>query len=385
METINKNEFIDIYILKTLNEIKRDVKWEIDLDKEKEEDVDRKMSLVLKDLINANFKNLQMDPKGNLIYTFLPIVDEQENKKVRMSLALYYTALYYDNVELLQDLLKENINFKRDYTINLQYLDKTISSKFERKKYVEMIKICGDIFRNFVVSIKNLSDEEREKYIQRFVKLMNIKFELIRNSILSRATNYYDRNQYELIFNKNNLDTFTDETYIKATKEQLNFINSCESNCYKKETCERLNNLMQTRNFSNYLYNLDLMMSLYTDEQIETLDHHINCVIDKFSQTDESLNKIIDFIQRRPDLARRLILFYREDFVKIDNITLIEMLDNFKFINTLRGNLYLMAKSVQPKVAIKKLLGFYKKDDAQEQNGPKLIKKFPVSKNNGNK
>ena len=132
---------------------------------------------------------------------------------------------------------------------------------------------------------------------------------------------------------------------------------------------------MQTRNFSNYLYNLDLMMSLYTDEQIETLDYYINRVIDKFSQTDESLNKIIDFIQRRPDLARRLILFYREDFVKIDNITLIEMLDNFKFINTLRGNLYFMAKSVQPKVAIKKLLGFYKKDDAQEQNGPVLIKK----------
>ena len=375
METINKNEFIDIYVLKTLNEIKRDVKWEINLDKDKEEDIDRKMSLVLKDLINANFKNLQMDPKGNIIYTFLPIVDEQENKKIRMSLTLYYTALYYDNVELLQDLLKENVNFKRNYTINLQYLDKTISSKFERRKYVEMIKICGDIFRNFVVSIKNLSDEEREKYIERFVKLMNIKFELIRNSILSRATNYYDRNQYELIFNKNNLDTFTDETYIKATKEQLNFINSCESNCYKKETCERLNNLMQTRNFSNYLYNLDLMMSLYTDEQIETLDYYINCVIDKFSQTEESLNKIIDFIQRRPDLARRLILFYREYFIKIDNFTLIEMLDNFKSINSMHDNVYLMAKTVKPKVALKKLLGFYKKDDAQEQNGPKLVKK----------
>ena len=351
METINKNEFIDIYVLKTLNEIKRDVKLEIVLDKDKEEDVDRKMSLVLKDLINANFKNLQMDPKGNIIYTFLPIVDEQENKKVRMSLALYYTALYYDNVELLQDLLKENINFKRDYTINLQYLDKTISSKFERRKYVEMIKICGDIFRNFAVSIKNLSNEERENYIQRFVKLINIKYELIRNSILSRTTNYWDRNRFGSIFNKNNLDTFNDETYIKATKEQLNFIDSCESNCYKKETCERLNNLMQTRNFSNYLYNLDLMMSLYTDEQIETLDYWINIVINKFSQTDESLNKIIDFIQRRPDLARRLIGSEREEFVKIDNITLIEMFDNFKFINTMRDNVYLMAKAVKPKVA----------------------------------
>ncbi len=361
METIYKNEFIDIYVSKTLNEIKTAVKWEIDLDKAKEEEVDRKMALVLKDLINANFKNLQIDPKGNIIYTLLPIIDEQENKKIRMSLVLYYAALYYDNVELLQDLLKENVNFNCNHTINLQYLDKTISSKFERKKYIKMIKICGDIFKNFVVSIKNLSDEEKEKYIQRFVKLINIKYELIRNSILSKTINYWDKNRLGSIFNKNNLDTFTDETYIKATKEQLNFIDSCKSNSYKKETCERLNNLMQTRNFSNYLYNLDLIMSLYTDEQIETLDYHISHVIDKFSKTDESLNKIIDFIQRRPDLARRLIGFEREDFIKIDNITLIEMLDKFKSINTMHDDLYLMAKAVQPKIAMKKLLGYYKK------------------------
>ena len=375
METINKNEFIDIYVSKTLNEIKRNIKLEIDLDKDKEEEIDRKMSLVLKDLINANFKNLQMDPKGNIIYTFLPIVDEQENKKIRMLLALYYTALYYDNVELLQDLLKENVNFKCNYTINLQYLDKTISSKFERKKYIEMIKICGDIFKNFVVSIKNLSDEEREKYIKRFVKLINIKYELIRNSILSRTINYWDRDRFGSVFNKNNLDTFTDETYIKATKEQLNFIDSCKSDCYKKETCERLNNLMQTRNFSNYLYNFDLMMSLYTDEQIETLDYLVSHVINKFSKTDESLNKIIDFIQRRPDLVRRLIGFEREDFIKIDNITLIEMLDKYKFINTMHDNVYLMAKAVQPKVALKKMLGFYKKDELKNLDGPVLLKK----------
>lgn len=375
METINKNDFIDIYVLKTLNEIKRDVKWEINLDKDKEEAVDRKMTLVLKDLINANFKNLQMDPKGNIIYTFLPIVDEQENKKVRMSLALYYTSLYYDNVDLLQDLLKENINFKRDYTINLQYLDKTISSKFERKKYIEMIKTCGFIFRNFVDSIKNLPEEEREKYIQRFANLMNIKYELICETLKSKTGYCWSRGQFESIFNKNNLDKFTDETYIKATKEQLNFINRCNSNCYKKETCERLNNLMQTRNFSNYLDNFDLMMSLYTDEQIETLDHWSNYVIDKFSQTDESLNKIIDFIQRRPDLARRFIGFEIEDFIKIDNFTLIEIFDNFKYINSMHDNVYLMAKAVKPKVALKKLLVFYKKDDTQEQKSPVLIKK----------
>lgn len=133
METINKSDFIDVYVLKTLNEIKNSVKRNIKLDDERAEEIDKKMTLILKDLINANFKNLQMDPKGNLIYTFLPIVDEQENKKVRLSLVLYYTALYYDNVELLHELLREDINFNYNYSINLQYLDKTISSKFERK------------------------------------------------------------------------------------------------------------------------------------------------------------------------------------------------------------------------------------------------------------
>ena len=81
MEITNKNDFIDIYVLKTLSEIKCEVKQEIKLESELENQTDEKMKLVLKDLINANFKNLQMDPQGNLIYTLLPIVDERENKK----------------------------------------------------------------------------------------------------------------------------------------------------------------------------------------------------------------------------------------------------------------------------------------------------------------
>ncbi len=41
------------------------------------------MTLVSKYLINANFKNLQMDPNGNLIYTFFQLLRQQniESKK----------------------------------------------------------------------------------------------------------------------------------------------------------------------------------------------------------------------------------------------------------------------------------------------------------------
>lgn len=159
METTNKNDFINIYILKTLDEIKDTIKINIKLDKEKEEEIDKKMSVVLNDLINANFKNFQKDSEDNLIYTLLPIDNELKNNTVRLSLVLYYTALYYDNVDLLHDLLKEKIGFEGNWYINLQYLDKSISSKFERKKYIEMIKTCGNIFKNFAISIERLSEE----------------------------------------------------------------------------------------------------------------------------------------------------------------------------------------------------------------------------------
>ena len=150
MDTLNKDDFINVYVLRTLNEIKASVRFNIKLDKDREEVADTKMAAVLTDLINANFKNLQKDPNGNMIYTLLPIVDEKENKKVRTSLALYYTALYYDNIELLQDLLQANINFNGDYgKINLNYLDKSISSKFARKEYIDLLKECGFVFTFF--------------------------------------------------------------------------------------------------------------------------------------------------------------------------------------------------------------------------------------------
>ena len=163
MEITNKNDFIDVYVLGTLNEIKNTVKQNIKLKSELEKQTDEKMKLVLKDLINSNFKNLQINTQGNLIYTLLPIVDERENKKVRTSLVLYYTALYYDNVDLLQQMLDANVKFEKNYLLRLQYLDKSISSKFDTKDYIEKIKRFGEIFVNFDKSIKNLSDEEKEK------------------------------------------------------------------------------------------------------------------------------------------------------------------------------------------------------------------------------
>lgn len=375
METTNKNDFINIYVLETLNEIKGNIKCNIKLDKEKEEEIDKKMAIVLNDLINANFKNLQKDPNGNLIYTLLPIVDEKENKKIRLSLVLYYTALYYDNVDLLHDLLKEKIGFEGNWHINLQYLDKSISSKFERKKYIEMIKTCGCIFRNFAKSIENLTEEEREQYIQKFVKLINLKYDLIKD-ILSKKTWYAE---LENLFDKTNLDTFADETYEQATEEQLSLINSSYRNNYSKETCDRLNNLMQTKGFSNQLSDLELMMKLYTDEELQTLNYFTSRAISKFSHTEESLNKVVDFIQRRPDLGSSIITISKETFINFDNFTLIELCDKYNHLHNKEKDLSMIAKLLQLKIALKKALGAYDPKNTQGENSS-LTKKLTQHK-----
>ena len=369
MEKENVN-FIDIYVLETLNEIKDVVKRNIKLDEEKVKEIDNKMSKVLKDLINSNFKNLQIDTKGNLIYTFLPIVDEKENEKVRLSLVLYYTALYYDNVNLLHNLLKNNVNFKYNYSIMLQYLDKSLSSKFETEKYCKMISVCGYMFKYFMDSIQDLSECEKEKYIERFVYLINEKFDLIHEITLSKT--YGDK--FEYLFTKNKLDIFTNKTYEMANEEQLRLINSLS--CFdklNKETSNRLNNLMQTKNFSKKLNNFNLMMQLFTDEELEKIDYQISSAINNFSKTEESTRKIIEFTTRRPDLVNAIVFCSYEKFMKYDNFILEEMGDRYMLFSSSDNEIELLINILKAKSFFKKIFNKYNSNDLNKTK--KLIKK----------
>lgn len=379
METTNKNDFIDVYILKTLNEIKNSVTQNINLKLEKEKETDEKMKLVLKDLINASFKNLQRDPKGNLIYTLLPIVDERENNKVRTSLVLYYTALYYDNVDLLQQILAANVSFENGYLLALQYLDKAISSKFITKDYIEYIKRFGSMFVNFSRSIKNLSNEEKEKYTQRFSSLFKLKYEELCE--VQKEYKGYSRYELENLFVKGNLDTFEDNAYRYADNKQLELINFCNGKQYKDETKTRLNHLIQNTSFSKHLCNFDLMMSLFSDEELSKLDNDTSCFISYFSDTPEMIQKAIEFVKLRPDIA-----FYvehcvsKEMFMKTSNYVLIEAMDYMDkhYLKNTKHNIELLSRTMIPRCTLKRVLGVYKKTDTQEQSG--LVKKKNTTK-----
>ena len=362
METTNKNDFIDVYILRTLNEIKNSVRQNINLKPEKEKETDEKMKLVLKDLINANFKNLQRDPKGNLIYTLLPIVDERENNKVRTSLVLYYTALYYDNVDLLQQMLAADVSFTNGYLLALQYLDKTISSKFITKDYIEYIKRFGSMFVNFARSIKNLSDEEKEKYTQRFSSLFKLKYE----ELCEAQKEYKGYSRYELanLFVKGNLDTFEYNTYRYADNKQLELINFCNGNKYNEATTIRLNHLIQNTSYSNQLKDFDLMMSIYSDDELSKLEYGASCFLSYYSDTPEMLQQAVEFVKLRPELA-----FYlrdcvsRERFMKTSNYVLIEAMDYISkyYLEHSEHNIELLARTMVPRTTLKRVFSAYKK------------------------
>lgn len=362
MENIDKTDFIEVYVLKTLNEIKRSVKWEINLDKERENEADKKMSLVLKDLINANFKNLQRDPQGNLIYTLLPIVDKRENEKVRLSLVLYYAALYYDNVDLLHDLLKENIDFVINSTTRLEYLDKSISSKFEREDYVKYIKEHGSMFWSFARSIKELNEEDREKYISRFASLFNANYEHI-CEYLKNEKRYCNLSS---LFDKTNLDNLDDESYRLANDKQLEFIDNLGIRVLDADARKRLNNLIQTTDFANHLSDIGLMMKIYNDEELKTLNRDVSYFLSYYSQTDEMLQKAIEFASLRPDLTNHGVCIHRNTFMKISNPVLIEALAYMKkhYILINEHNLDAVSKTMMPKAGVKRVFGFYKKRDS---------------------
>ena len=366
MDTLNKDDFINIYVLNTLNEIKTSVKENIKLDKGREAATDKKMAAVLTDLINANLKGLPKDSKDNIIYTLLSVTGKGDKKKIRLSLVLYYAALYYDNVDLLQDLMRADVRFYNYYdSFNLCYLDKTMSSKFDRKEYIEFLQECGFVFENFYRSIDNVSLEEKEKYILKIKKILEVKHGMIAEIFKNGRGNSIIK-----IFSKNHLDVFSDNTYEQASYEQLRMINYYADEKISSESRDRLNKLMQTKRFSNNLCNYDLMLKVLTDEQLEDIEYFASEAISVHYDKNENPSKILDFVSRRPDLSYAISLVPKEKFKKINNYALIEMCDYCRNQRKTRClysseacDFYL--KEVRSTVLIKRVLGKYKKTSKQ--------------------
>ena len=339
-------DFMKTYVRNTLNEIKNCIRRNINLEREQEEKTDKKIYFVLKELIDGILKNINLDDYGNLIYTLIQLIDEKNNEKIRCLLALYYTASYFDNVKLLNRMLQEKINFGyTPSTLSFCVLDKDISSKFEEKEYIKFVKHHIRIFDGFYETTIDLPKEEREKYLTRFV------------SIIKARHNDFSRNLGPRLLSKDSLDKYEDSTYLNASIKQLDIMEDSSLRYIKNEdTIRRLNNLIQTTDFSQHYRNTDLMFSLFSDDELFNVSYQIGEYFNTFSENPDWLNKAIDFYNRIKDENLDRIIIYCHDFtfMEVDNDILAEIYNKIGLIPN-DNDLKTMIALVKPKVKLKRI------------------------------
>jgi hypothetical protein len=207
------DEYKEIYIEDKLQDIRYKIKNEHiklnDLDKVKK--TNQMMMQVLSKLYDEESN------KQDIMTIFNIISKDDNNKKkdVDKTLVLYYFAIYNDNVSLLRELLGNDYSFDGPFnSINLYALDKNISSKFNKDKYISLLKKYNNIFRNFYYSIKD--DLDNVTVLDRFANIMRSKPEVIRGC---------DNHIYDRLLTKGTLEFF-DSDYLKnATDNQKRIIN----------------------------------------------------------------------------------------------------------------------------------------------------------------
>lgn len=323
---------IELEIKNTLNEIKDCVKEKMGWSSSGE--VDDTISSVLEAYLKWNCKNKTICSWDlNMRWTDKIIKltdDKEENKKL---LTLYYAAICSCNVNLLNKMLEEKVDFGKNLKdLNLYVLYWPISTKFQENEYIEIVKDCMGVFEDFYRTTINLPREEFEKYATRFAKILKARHK----DLTPNGSLYEDLNLYRL-FSKSRMDIYEDESYLKASKEQLNMMGVMALyNLKNEDTIRRLNNLIQTTDFSQYYCNADLMFSLFSDDELFRINYDTSYFFETISGTPDKLNKGMDFYNKVKDKIEGDISIcfgsFNDEFMMVDNDVIVEISNKLGYI-----------------------------------------------------
>ena len=222
-----------------LTYIKQEIKRKIKLDPQKEKLIDMKIISLLKKDNNLN-------------------TDEKKCYYIKI-----YTALYFDNLEILTLLNRNNFSLGiYPSNLGIYILDNSFTKHFTNISYIDFITRYKPYLHSFFLSIKDLNNKEKETYIKRFIKL---------TTSLDCTLKILEKDSKTIVnslFTKKSLDTFNDNTYFSASLDQLTNIIAPLETIPSKDTIKRLNNLIAKTNFSMFYHNYDLMFELFSDEEL---------------------------------------------------------------------------------------------------------------------
>lgn len=264
-----KNEFIEVYVCELLQDIKKCVKNKINLEEKnqktlnyipnKVEKVDEKILEVIVDLCLT----------GNISDEFEALKKHKKlNKKLKKHLILYYTALYFDNVDLLKRLLKNGFNFgKKPKDLVLCALDPELSSAFSASEYQVILERSIGVLEPFYKSIMKEASKDKVKYIKKFASIMRKRADLVFDEEGNKT------------FIKQALDIFDEETYLKADSSQMNIIANIGS-FENPKNIKRLNKMMQERGFTNsFVSKGEALFNYFDDLELEEMKTYVGEVL----------------------------------------------------------------------------------------------------------
>lgn len=284
-----------------LTYIKQEIKKKITLESNKEEIIDSKIISILKKEKNYNTN----ETKCNFI--------------------IMYTALYFNNLELLNYLNKNNFSFGiYPNNLSIYLLDNSFTKYFTNSKFLIFITKYKPYLHSFFLSIKDLKASEKEQYIKRFIYLVMI----IDNTL----------NKYKLsvnsLFTKASLDTFSNETYLCANYNQLNNIIASLFNTPSKGTIKRLNNLIITTNFAMHFHNYDLMFELFSDEELLNMTVSPEYFFTKALAHKLDTTRVLYIFKHNPDIINNLGILNENIFNSYDNDEIIYLSKNINFYSS---------------------------------------------------
>ncbi len=352
---MNKIDFKDFYVEDVLKDIKSDISRRISLDYYEKENInrgkikatDKKMREVLKDILVNNNNNGTGDNLEKFGYNFLLLrnsSDGEAKSRLRVCLILYYVAMYFDNVDLLQKMINLGVDLER----NIVFLDSNLTSLFDEDRYVEMVKDRNgsDILANIGYSTLRVECLERNNYLRKFASIMKKRPEFIKT--------------YGTAWLKETFDTYDEETYLKASISQVNEIIGHNKYFSSDVIKLRINKLIQETDFTIgntfFASKLERLFNLFTDEELLAMDDdtikYLLCAADR----NVDIDRVKSLVAKRPNIVKFLITCDADFLNTFSDDKILSMSE--KALDAIEGRRVLLSSDkldIKSKIKLKKL------------------------------
>lgn len=284
---MSHNRFNDIYINKMLKEIKENVEEKIDLslkdccDYNSEfltRKIDCKMMELLKGILADDKKSTSVFKYNYWLFSDSKDLEQTRND-VKCRLILYYVALYFGEVDLLEKLILEGVSLGNNPKhLLLCALVPEIVSLFEEEEYISILKESGHVFEPFYGSISEIEGRERKNYLKKFASILKKKNMQGVDSI---------------ILSKKLLDIYSEEAYDAASLNQMNNVMCQIDELGNDENIQRINNLIINTNFSDAAaLNMDQLFKYFTIRELDNFDS------DEVNFYNKILEKCPEYLER---------------------------------------------------------------------------------------